>query len=428
MTKMLEQNPHLENLSLKLRRVREEGQLCLQSGDMGYASAPSNIALLKYWGKQTSLTQIPVNSSLSLTLDSFRASTQVEVLGRFAPPQAAFLQQTRPEFLLSINGESSRIPDKMRLFLQSVLAGFADDIALRVTSRNNFPTACGVASSAAGYAALVAAIADLLNLGKFFSDDELVLWLTEWSRLGSGSATRSAVPSSGVQQSHSGAKLGQFVAWELHSDRMATSTYAIPVADAAAKLRHCVLVLDDREKAVGSSEGHSLAATSLFQELRLAQFPSRFDRMKHALLSGDISLVGELTECDAYEMHTVMATGKQPLHYMSRETVTALARFVTLRNGRRAKMFWTLDAGANPHFIFESDSAGCLADYFEQLAHQPEFSKGWVLLGKNSGQGIRIGKKNLQQSMPVNVDAELSPLKLSLTEAADFLKSGDEKW
>lgn len=421
MMKILEQNPTLEGLSLTLKKARQEGLLCLQSGDVGYASAPSNIALLKYWGKRESLIQIPVNSSVSLTLDSFRASTKVEVIGRFAPELSESACTNRPDFLLQINGRPAAVPEKMRRFFGAILTGFADDIALRVTSDNNFPTACGVASSAAGYAAMVGAIADLLNLERFFNPDQLALWLTEWSRIGSGSATRSAVPVTGVQT-------GQFVAWELQPDQTSTKTYAISVADCVANLRHCLLVLDDREKSVGSSEGHSLAATSLFQELRLAQFPHRFEKMKRALQQGDLALVAELTECDAYEMHTVMATGKQPLQYMSQETVESLARFVRLRNAQSAIMFWTLDAGANPHFIFDSASAHVLAEYFAQLSDLPQFGGSVVLLGRNSGRGMTLGRADSSNQNSKNSSATDSPLKLSLAEAAECLRSGERQW
>jgi diphosphomevalonate decarboxylase len=418
---ILEHNPSLEGLSLTLNKARLNGQLCLQSGDMGYASAPSNIALLKYWGKKESLKQIPVNSSVSLTLDCFRASTQVEVLGRFFPDVSESSRVKRPEFLLQINGKSSVMPEKMCRFLESLLKGFADDVALRVTSENNFPTACGVASSAAGYAALVGAIADLLNLERFFKPEELNFWLTEWSRLGSGSATRSAVSGSGKQ-------IGQFVAWELQPDGNTTRTYELSVADCAANLMHCVLVLDDREKAVGSSEGHSLAATSLFQELRLAQFPLRFEKMKRALEQGNLSLVGELTECDAYEMHTVMATGRQSLRYMTQQTIESLSRFVRFRNSQSAEMFWTLDAGANPHFIFDASAVRVLAEYFVQLSRIPQFADSVVLLGRNSGRGVEIGRAKSPSQDTKKFLPTGAPLKLGLAEAADYLRSGDRKW
>lgn len=416
MTILLDQNPALEKLSCRLRKARQDGLLCLQSGDSGFASAPSNIALLKYWGKQESLIQIPVNSSLSLTLDSFRAFTHVEVLGRFEPEVSNSTPCNRPDFLLQINGQSSVVPQKMRRFLESILSGFADDVALRVTSENNFPTACGVASSAAGYSALVAAIADLLNLGRFFDSQELDLWLTEWSRLGSGSATRSAVRVSGHQK-------GQFVAWELLPDASTTMTYALPVTEHAAQLEHCVLVLDDREKAVGSSEGHSLAASSLFQEIRLAQFPLRFEKMKDALKQGNLSVVGEIAECDAYEMHTVMATGKQRLQYMNSETAESLARFVRLRNAHQAQMFWTLDAGANPHFLYAPGASSSMAEYFAQLSDLPQFSGSAVLLGKNSGRGIELGRPD---SRKLEASVTRAPLKLSLAEASECLRMGEK--
>lgn len=414
MATWLEQNPALATLSHRLKEARDKGTLCLQAGDLGCASAPSNIALLKYWGKSESVAQVPVNSSLSLTLDSFRATTQVEVIGRFSPTSEALQAVERPEFVFRLNDHERPLPEKMSRFLQQILLGFADDIALRITSYNNFPTACGVASSAAGYAALVGSIADLLNLEKHFDSNELTLWLAEWARLGSGSATRSAVPVSGGVS-------GQFVAWELMSDQMTTKSYQVPAASGLAQLQHCVLVLDDSEKAIGSSEGHALAKTSPFQPLRLAQFPLRLEQMKRALQSDDVSIVASLTECDAYEMHTVMATGKTPLWYMSVDTVEALSRFVRRRNDLRLKMFWTLDAGANPHLIFEHSAHDGLADFFEELASLARFKNGYVLSGTNTGCGLVLGRN---AGAPTRGGSLSEPLKLSLTEAVSHFRKG----
>lgn len=414
MVTWLEQNPTLQTLSHRLKEARDSGTLCLQGGDVGCASAPSNIALLKYWGKSESAAQIPVNSSLSLTLDSFRATTQVEVIGRFSPHSTSLQEVVRPEFVFRLNDHARPLPEKMLRFLRSILSGFADDIALKVTSYNNFPTACGVASSAAGYAALVGSIADLLNLEKHLSPNELSVWLAEWSRLGSGSATRSAVPvSDGVS--------GQFVVWELMSDQVTSKTYQLPAAAGLAQLRHCVLVLDDSEKAVGSSEGHALAKTSLFQSLRLAQFPLRLEQMKKALQSGDVLRVATLTECDAYEMHTVMATGRTPLWYLNEDTTDALSRFVQRRNERQLNMFWTLDAGANPHLIFERSAQEGLADFFEELASLARFQHGYVLHGNNTGCGLVLGRN---AGAPTRGGSLSEPVRLSLTEAVTYFRNG----
>lgn len=432
---LFDENPALQTIAHKLLAARQEGQLLIQSGDAGFASAPSNIALLKYWGKMPGHWQIPVNSSLSLSLGSFRAQTQVRAVGRFFPlvdgqaPSAEF----RPPFTLELNNEQQPMPAKMEQFLRHLLTPFASDIALSVKSENNFPTACGVASSAAGFAALVAAVADLLNLQRFLSAEELQLWLTEWARLGSGSATRSAIAVS-MSDSHAVHSKNQFVAWclnktvaDVQTAAVSTSTLNCDVHERFHALRHCVLVLDASEKKIGSSEGHMLADTSLLQQIRLAYYPHRFDDFSMALRQGDFSVVAQLTEQDAFEMHAVMGTGSMPLHYMNAQTAAAIRAFIEQRHHDSSAMFWTLDAGANPHLLFDISAAESLARVFATLAAHPDFTSARVLLGgERAPNGLLVGRKSLTEFGLLDADGRTQKSLLwefNLRDAAEFLRS-----
>jgi diphosphomevalonate decarboxylase len=388
---LFEENPFLNLIAHRLLKAREQGDLLLQNGDSGFASAPSNIALLKYWGKQSGRRQIPENSSLSLSLGNYRSTTRVSVAGRFFPLKNGHpvaVPESRPEFSLSLNGRSEIMPAKMEKFLRNILAVYAPDVALHVESYNNFPTACGVASSASGYAAIVGAVADLLNLRRFISENELQLWLAEWSRLGSGSATRSAVLN---DEAYSAGFANQFVAWELidpdgaaATEGHLTQTHACVVHPKLKVIRHCLLVLDASPKATGSSEGHELTRTSSLQSIRLAHYPLRYQQMCDALSRGDFARVAELSETDAFEMHAVMGTGAVPLHYLTSKTAAALKVFVEERNRSKAAMFWTLDAGPNPHFIFDAEAAPHLAEVFKRLAADANFTSARVLISVRS--------------------------------------------
>ncbi|NBO38985.1 diphosphomevalonate decarboxylase [bacterium] len=418
---VLDENPKLKLIAEKLLKARADGELLVQAGDTGFASAPSNIALLKYWGKVPGRRQIPVNSSLSLTLPGFRAFTTVTAVGRFFPLVGGCVQhlRERPSFLLTLNGEQQIIPAKMEIFLKSLLSTFADDIALHVESENNFPTACGVASSAAGYAGIVAAVFNMLNLSRFLCLEEQQNWLSEWARLGSGSATRSAVAMGWPLQS-------QFVAWELDFESLNSSTYQVQRKESFAELQHCVLVLDSKEKKIGSSEGHALAQTSVLQEIRLAAYPQRLSEMTRALASGDFKKVAELSELDAFEMHAVMATGATPLHYMSQQTALAISKFICIRNKTSASMFWTLDAGANPHFVFLPSASSTLADFFAQLSLNPEFAQARCLIGATRLPGLMMGEDAKREALlRVNCGQELIR-DLSLAEAVREFSLGGE--
>jgi len=414
------QNPRLAALSERLLHARQRGELLLQSGDEGWSSAPSNIALLKYWGKKNGLHQLPMNSSVSLTLNAFRAYTRLTVRGRFVPlkdgQSPSFAE--RPHFSLMLNASEAAMPAKMEGFLKSILHGFADEIAVRVESVNNFPTACGVASSAAGYAALAAAVADLLNLKRFLSEADLQFWLTEWARIGSGSATRSAVFAQAPESS-------QYVVWELAERGDSSATMSLATHPNFAQMQHCVLVLDSSEKSVGSSEGHVLAQTSVLQDIRLAHYPRRLQEFRTALAEGDFRTVQRLSELDAFEMHAVMLSGATKLEYMSRKTSQAIAHFVTYRDAHAANMLWTLDAGANPHFLFLPDAAQHMQSYLTQLAQQGSFSGAQLLWGNTQGQSIEIGETHGLRAALRQEPYHSSLKQLPLAEAAVFFAEGD---
>ncbi|MES2614132.1 MAG: diphosphomevalonate decarboxylase [Bdellovibrionota bacterium] len=346
--------PHkLKTLQEKILSLRKNNIIELQHGDEGYASAPSNIALIKYWGKQEGKNQIPANSSLSFTLDGFRSYTKVTTLGRFFPVE----EQNTPhkftnQFALysdlnvfrSFKKNSEKpAPEKINHFINSILSPFAPEIALYVESHNNFPTACGIASSASGYAALVGAIANLLQLEKYFTQEELQYWLSEWARLGSGSATRSSL----LQ------KNSLFVAWRLRENSSEeTTTESLQYHENWKQLKHCVLILDDSEKSVSSSHGHKLAHTSPFYGVRVAGMPFKYDRMTKAIKEFDFESVKHITEEEAFSMHAVMQTGTPPACYLNSQVAVVISKFIQYRDAHHLKAFWTLDAGPNIHILY----------------------------------------------------------------------------
>lgn len=375
----------LQRLQDKLARARADGTLMLQNGDTGGASAPSNIALLKYWGKVEGAAQRPVNASLSYTLGGFRSFTEATVRGRFFPADEA---RDTPAFVntLSLNGaDAERMPEKMDRFVRTLLAGFAPEIGLAVTSFNNFPTACGIASSASGYAALVGAVADLLRLERFFSAAERNLWMTEWARLGSGSATRSALlesasryvawrvrdvsdagrdtlDASGLSDASNPADASGRVDTGLH-----TLTEAVPAHPDLATLGHCVLVLDASEKEVSSSEGHRGAHTSVFQSIRVAGMARKGAALESALARGDFEPVRALSEEDAFAMHAVMQTAARAARYLGERTAAVIARFVSARDRAGAEALWTLDAGPNVHILFKRAAIPFVHGFLREL-------------------------------------------------------------
>lgn len=349
----------LQKIQNKISTLRDEGKIYLQNGDDGKGDCPSNIALMKYWGKVENLLQIPENSSLSFCTPHFRSQTIVTVRGlttdKISPVENPFQNSFE---LKDKDGKiiENKIPKKMDTWIKNILNPFAQEISLDIKTQNNFPTACGIASSASGYAALTMAIADVLQLKKHLSTKEFYEWCTEWARLGSGSATRSIPLDQGEK----------FVAWERSEE--ATRTAFISHHKKWEELKHCVVVLDNSPKNHSSSDGHKLAKTSLFHCIRQGNVESKYQKMKSAIQTFDFETVSNLTEEDAFSMHAIMQTTTPPLNYLTQNSALVISYFLSFRNFENLQAFWTADAGPNIHILFLASEKEKLEQFFQKMS------------------------------------------------------------
>ncbi len=356
----------LKALQQRLVALRDEGLLELQNGDLGYASAGSNIALIKYWGKEPGHCQVPVNASLSFSLDAFRSWTLVQVRGRSLPVGERASASPPPCAIAFGEGApfEPMIP-KQETFVRRLFSGWGDELSLLVRTENNFPQACGLASSASGYAALVGAVADLLQLERRFDPADLEYWLLEWARIGSGSACRSALLGRGPAM----------VAWEradggiVHGSREFSRAYRVESsADFLTRLSHLVIVFDGEKKGVSSTEGHQRAGSSPLQPIRVAGIPALFSRLKEALSTGCFLEMARIAEMEAFALHAVMQTGETPACYIKPETSRFIAAMVGWRDAGGHKVFWTLDAGPNVHLLYDKAEESSLAKFLDAYA------------------------------------------------------------
>lgn len=370
----------LERLQKKIEQLAADGKIVLQNGDRGYASAPSNIALIKYWGKNSAERQIPANSSVSLTLGDFRSKTCLEVRGRCVPPGFEFSPPNSFSAVdFSLNGKVTSTPTKVTDRIREIFSTFASGVGFRVTSENNFPTACGIASSASGFAALVGAAADLLQLQKHFSADDLQYWLVEWARLGSGSATRSAILGDDCR----------FVAWERDGEK--TVTRSVPWSESFSSLEHTVVIVDSTEKSVASSEGHLSALTSPLHRVRLASVQTVYQKAIAALECGDWQALQETSEGDAFAMHAVMLSSTPSLRYLTQDSILVIETLLTERNANNAKILWTADAGPNIHLIFDSSARPFVLKIIKKL--EERLGRKLECLSSTSFSGLRLGRE-----------------------------------
>ncbi|CCG83278.1 Diphosphomevalonate decarboxylase [Taphrina deformans PYCC 5710] len=299
-------------------------------------TAPVNIAVVKYWGKRDPTLNLPTNSSISVTLsqDDLRAWT------------TASCSQDFPEDRMWLNGEERSTTDDKRLLaclkeLRSLRTRVEQEdgtlpklsgMGLHIASENNFPTAAGLASSAAGFAALVRAVADLYKLPSSRTE------LSRIARQGSGSACRSL--------------FGGYVAWEMGTREDGSDSQAVQVAEADhwPTMKACILVASAQKKDVSSTSGmQSTTKTSLLFRERIERVvPDRMARMTEAIRARDFSTFAELTMRDSNGFHAVCLDTYPPIFYMN-DVSRAVVRLVEHINGQAGETVcaYTYDAGPN---------------------------------------------------------------------------------
>lgn len=293
------------------------------------AIAPSNIALIKYWGKKNPLLNIPQNSSISVNLDGLSTTTTVEFNSKFKKDSVVIDGKSN----VKEAGRVSRHLNIIRNIKNTKL--FA-----QVVSKNSFPKGSGLASSASGFAALTLAAASALNLN--LSEKEL----TTVARLGSGSASRS-IP-------------GGFVKWEKGTNHKNSYAYSIHPKNYWG-INIIAVVLSNFEKNTGSTEGHSTAVTSPFYTARIKNLPNKVKKLEKSLNSKNFKDFGEILEQEALEMHSVMLTSKTPLMYWLPQSIEVMLLCQKMRT-ENLNVYFTFDAGPQPVlFCLEKDAKKVLS-------------------------------------------------------------------
>lgn len=302
---------------------------------MTYATALAhpNIALVKYWGKRDETLSLPATGSLSVTLDILPTTTTVEVDGSLRSDAFALDGATASPAAL----------ERVSRFLDLVRERAGDDRHAIVRSTNEVPTGAGLASSAAGFAALATAAAAAYGLRL----DE-----RERSRLarrGSGSAARSIV--SGVSVWHAGDDAASF---------------AEPVE--APPLALVLATVDAGEKPVPSRQAmRQSVATSPFFAAWVDDAERTLEAMLAASAAGDLETMGRLTERNAMRMHAVIQSNDPPVRYLTGASLAVLDRVQRLRD-EGVVAHATADAGPNLAVLCAPGDAQSVADAIADVA------------------------------------------------------------
>lgn len=288
------------------------------------AYAPSNIALSKYWGKRDAALNLPLNSSLSISLADWGSTTRI-----LPSPESDQVQFNGQEL-----DPNTPFAAKMLKFVDLFRRG--QDLPIRIESENTIPTAAGLASSASGFAALARAIdrAFQLNL-----PDSTVSMM---ARFGSGSATRSLWHG--------------FVRWDRGVRDDGRDSFARPLQIDWPEFRIAIVAVDTGPKSQSSRDGmnHTVATSPLFTPWP-QQAEADCDQIESALTDRDFPRLGALAEANALAMHATMMAARPALSYLKPQSWQVLE---TLWRAREQGLiaFATMDAGANVKLLFEAKS------------------------------------------------------------------------
>ena len=307
-------------------------------GKVGWAS-PSNIALVKYWGKKGK--QIPQNPSISFTLSECRSETFVE-----------FEKADRFGFSFFFEGkENPAFGAKIEKFLMDNQAffPFINRLNLKVESRNSFPHSSGIASSASSMSAFVMCLLDIESMLVGPSTGSGTLTKASYfSRLASGSAARSVFP-----------KMALWGATPYYKG--SSDEYAVSLADdihPVFKTYHdSILIVSGETKSVSSRAGHALMEGNPYAPARYAQANENIKNLLAALKGGDLDTFINITESEALQLHALMMCSNPSYILMKPNTLKLINEIRKYREETKIPMCFTLDAGPNVHLLYpESES------------------------------------------------------------------------
>lgn len=284
------------------------------------AQAHSNIALVKYWGKGDQKLRLPVNSSAAIALDNLTTTTTVEFREDLKADEVV---------LLSDGFEAGEV-EKVSKHLDRIREMAKLSLRAKVVSKNGFPKAAGMASSASGFAALSVAGASAAGLNLSIKE------LSILSRQGSGSASRS-VP-------------GGVSVW--HAGNSSESSYAEPISYPKEWDLHVLLVMaeDTSVKKVGSTEGMALATTSPYFKTAVEEAENDILRLKEAMEQGNWSAFGKVIEDECFRLHMLCMTSTPNILYWRGVTVEVFHQLLKLRQSG-VEAFFTVDAGPHVHVV-----------------------------------------------------------------------------
>ncbi|MCU4166494.1 diphosphomevalonate/mevalonate 3,5-bisphosphate decarboxylase family protein [Carboxylicivirga caseinilyticus] len=299
-----------------------------------YQDAPSNIAIVKYWGKKG--LQEPQNPSVSFTLSKALTKTNVQY--------ELTDNKLNINFIFEGKEKDSFIP-KLNFFIKNIehLLPYLKSGNLFIETENTFPHSSGIASSASSMASLAKSLVDISEkIGNSHTNKQVLI--SEIARLGSGSACRST-------------QEGWILWGKTPVISESSDAYGISVNTSVHSnfedLQDSILVIRKGSKAVSSTVGHSLMNNHPYKQGRINQANSNIAKLLKALGTGDFEQFAIICEEEALSLHALMMSSSPGYTLMAPETLEAINRIQEFRKNSQVPLTFTLDAGPNIHLIYQ---------------------------------------------------------------------------
>ena len=311
-----------------------------------FASCPSNIALIKYWGKYEG--QIPANPSISFTLSNCKTETKMIFRSGEKFSVKTFLA----------GKEETKFSEKIEKYFRNIekYLPWILEGSFAIETENTFPHSSGIASSASGFGAIAKCLMEMDKAfsGKDFFDVKKASFL---ARLGSGSACRSVYD-------------GLVVWGEVNEVEGSSDLYAVKYPDEEIHpifrdFNDYVLLIHEGQKSVSSTVGHGLMNTNPYAERRFQEARENFVPMKEILKSGDLQAFMKLVEHEALTLHAMMMMSEPAFILMQTGTLQVINKVWEFRKETNLPLFFTLDAGANVHLLFPSEKKAEISNFIE---------------------------------------------------------------
>ncbi len=312
---------------------------------------PSNIALVKYWGKSN--PQIPKNASISFTLNNCNTNTKIYFVKKKNTSEVTFN-------LFFEGKEKAEFKPKIAEFFKRTASycPYIFEYEMTIHSENSFPHSSGIASSASGLSAIAMCLMSLENeLVKGLTQDFITQKASFLARLGSGSASRSIE--------------GPLVVWGEHPEISGSSDlygvkYPYKIHEVFENYQDVILLVDKGEKQVSSTVGHNLMHNHPYAENRFIQANDNLAKMSGILQNGDIKSFISLVESEALTLHAMMLTSSPYFILMKPNTLEIINKIWEYRTNKDSNICFTLDAGANVHVLFPENEKETVLQFVDK--------------------------------------------------------------